>query len=62
MRWRKWKRDNQGLDEARRALERARDRDVEIAELGRKHRKMLAVNGFGESAEAAILARRGRQA
>ena len=61
--WWKQKRDARvGREEAERTLAEVKSRDKEIADLGHRHRVLVAVNGFGESAERAIAMRKRRHA
>ncbi|MDJ0487134.1 hypothetical protein QNA24_12265 [Rhodococcus qingshengii] len=58
--WWKQRRDAQrGCEEAEQALKEVKSRDPLIAELGRKHRLMLQINGFGEDVEQAMGRKKG---
>ncbi|WP_445009101.1 DUF7620 family protein [Rhodococcus marinonascens] len=55
---RRKRKSDPGLAETRKALDHARGRDEEIAELSRRHGKLVERNGFGEAAETALRRRR----
>lgn len=58
--WWQQRRDAQrGREEAERVLKEVKSRDPLIAELGRKHRLMVQINGFGEDVEQAMGRKKG---
>lgn len=51
LRWRRWKRDQQGIDTAREARGQAQEKLNQASDLAARAERLIATNGFAEAVE-----------